>query len=42
MTYKTTEMGTPIGDQDKKGSADLWWAEEEMKTGSFSHFNNFD
>lgn len=41
MTYKTTEMGIPIGDQGKEGSADLWWTEEEMKTGSFSHFNNF-
>lgn len=42
MTYKTTETATPIGEQDKECSADLWGAEQDMKTGSFSHFNNFD
>lgn len=42
MTYKSTEMGALIGDQDKECSVDLWWAEQEMRTGSFSHFNHFD
>lgn len=42
MTYKTTETVTPIGDQDKECSADLWWAGQERKIGSFNHFSNLD